>query len=265
MTRALAVYHIVLWAGLYTMVIDGLGWIAFAAYTIVLPLGALAIWFIFRRRLPALKANIHPGALRHALTGSMLAATVPAAIFGLLLVLNWVTDVQHDTSVSGVITAILIPQVFVATAEEFAFRGVTQPALTARFGPAAGLGVTALLFGVFHIPNVLYQNVPAALIPLAIGTLTLMGWVFGQAYRRTGQRLVLPIALHYGWNIASFGVEDMLYYDTAGPRWIAGSPAWFPESGLLGTLGLALLGLAIMRLLPAEGSHRGNTQVTSSP
>lgn len=264
MTRALVVYHALLWAGLYMMLVSGGEWVTFIAYNAVLPFGALVIWFAYRHRLPAFSANIYPRAAAHALVAIALAAAIPAAIFGLLLAFNWVTHIRHDTNIYGVITAILIPQLFVATAEEFAFRGVTQPALTARYGPRIGLLTTALLFGLFHIPNVLYQDVPPALIPLTIAMLALMGAVFGQAYRHAGQRLVLPVALHYGWNIASFSVEDLLQYDAVGPRWLAGSPAWFPESGLLGTLGLALLGFAVIRLFPAGSEYRHRTPVTSS-
>lgn len=250
MTTTLLLYHALIWLGLSTMLLDDWGLVAFAVYNFMMPSGALAIWFSYRRQLPAPDIGPYPGAARQVLPGMTFAVAIPLAIFGTLWILGWATDIQHDTNLGSLISAILVPQMFVAAIEEFVFRGVTQPALSARLGPRRGLAATALLFGVFHIPNALYQDVTPVLIPLTIGTLTLMGWVLGQAYRRTGRRLLLPIALHYGWNVASFSVEDLLHYDTNGPHWLAGSPAWFPESGILGTIGLVVLGLVVIRLLP---------------
>ncbi len=51
----------------------------------------------------------------------------------------------------------------------------------------------------------------------------------------------MPIALHFGWNSACFGLEEVFVYRFVGPQWLVGSPAWFPESGLLGAAMLIVL------------------------
>src|SRR5690606_18115769 len=110
------------------------------------------------------------------------------------------------------------------------------------FGMGRGLGIAAGLFGLFHLPNLIYQDVPGSLIPVALASLTVMGVVFGWAFERSGRLLALPVALHFGWNMATYSFEDGLGLHLNVLALIAGDPAWFPESGLATMLGLALVG-----------------------
>lgn len=86
--------------------------------------------------------------------------------------------------------AVAIPfsVVFVAPlTEELLFRGALLPILTQRLGFRAGLGVSALLFGLFHVH------------PFAILYATLAGLVLGAVAHRS--RSILPsFTLHAGFN-----------------------------------------------------------------
>lgn len=259
MIAALAIYHVVLLLGLSTMLTGGLGWLTFAVYTVYMPLGAMLIWRWQGRSVRASGFDTYPGVGRHVAGGLLAAALIPCAILGVMVLVDWA---QIDTvrfNVASLARAIILPQIFVAAFEELAFRGVTQPLLSARWGPARGLWITALLFGIFHLPNALHSDVPPALLPLTLGTLTLMGIVFGLAYQRTGQHLALPVALHFAWNVASFGAGYVADITFSGPPGITGTTAWFPESGLLGTAGLVLLGIIVtaMRTSPAQRTRTG--------
>jgi len=50
----------------------------------------------------------------------------------------------------GLALAVLVVGVLSATCEELFFRGYLQPRLVARFGPALGIAIPALLFGIAH-------------------------------------------------------------------------------------------------------------------
>lgn len=248
MIAALAIYHVVLVLGLSTMLTEDLGWVTFAVYSAFMPLGAVLIWRWQGYSVRALGVDSYPGVSRHVAGGLLTAVLIPCAILGVMVLGDWA---QIDTvrfNAASLARAIILPQIFVAVFEELAFRGVTQPLLSARCGPSRGLWITALLFGIFHLPNALHSDVPPALLPLTIGTLILMGIVFGLAYQRTGQYLALPIALHFAWNVASFGAGHIADITFSGPPGITGTTVWFPESGLLGTAGLVLLGIIVVAM-----------------
>ena len=73
-----------------------------------------------------------------------------------------------------------------APAEEYLFRGVLQGVLSARFGSAIGVSVTALSFALAHVP--VYG---VASLPVAVAAGLLFGWL-----RWWTGSLVVPIAVH---------------------------------------------------------------------
>lgn len=230
------------------MLLDGWGWIAFAVYSVGMPLGALGLWLVHRRSIRDIKLARIPESIPMLVKGFAVALLIPAGIFALIVSAGRVDVVRSNLDIALLITSVILPQILVAAAEEFAFRGVTQPLLATQIGTRRALAVTAILFGIFHLPNALYNDIPMPLIPLTIGTLAIMGWVFGAAFLQTGNRLALPIALHWGWNIASFGIEPLFDYEFSGAAWLIGVPGWFPESGLIGGIGLLLLSIFVTRI-----------------
>ncbi len=71
--------------------------------------------------------------------------------------------------------------------EEMYFRGMVFPVVRARFGPAAGMLLSGLFFGVLHMD--IYRVLP----------ISAMGFVLAYFYERTGS-LVTPIIAHSVWN-----------------------------------------------------------------
>jgi len=87
----------------------------------------------------------------------------------------------------------------VCVAEEALFRGYLQGALAKawggwRFGGAAALGVSALLFGLAHLPGGVAW----------VGLATLAGVGYGLAYRKGG--LPAAVLAHFGLNLVHFGL-----------------------------------------------------------
>ncbi|NDJ78929.1 MAG: CPBP family intramembrane metalloprotease [Chloroflexi bacterium] len=243
--RFVVVYYVLLVGGLSAMLVEDGGWLAALTYYLGMPLGAALVWYHAHRNLaiPAFQRYRH--LLGDGVIGCAGAAAAVAGVFGALYALGWVSAGSFSL---GILVWIGAQQVVVATIEELAFRGVLQQFLTRAYGLSRGLIITAVLFGLFHLPNILFQEVPAAHIPLTLINLTLMGWLFGWAMQRTGEHVWLPLALHLGWNTASFGLVDAATLDFSGPSWLTGSSTWFPESGLSGMLGLVCVGLLIWGL-----------------
>lgn len=132
-----------------------------------------------------------------------------------------------------------------AAAEEVAFRGYLQRALTTWRGPVVGILVPSIIFALFHAPN---PNVSV----LALVNIALAGAVFAVAAERTGT-LWLPIACHYAWNLTQGPVlglpvsgmawNGLLALPAGGPAWLTGGD-FGPEGGLLST------GVLLLSLLP---------------
>jgi len=80
--------------------------------------------------------------------------------------------------------------------EELVFRGFLQPLFSKTLGSAAGILISAVLFGLLHAP----QSQWAWQVILAI---TVAGAAFGYVRERTGSTLA-SIAAHVGFNATSF-------------------------------------------------------------
>jgi membrane protease YdiL (CAAX protease family) len=243
----LAIYFSVLMAGLATMLI-GLGWLALFVYFAGMPLGAIAVWRLLDRPLSTLGYAPYSHQNRHLVLGTIAGLGTIMALFVVLYGVGWANLPSREPDVWQLAIIITIQQVIVAVIEEVTFRGVIQQILTDVLDHKRGWIGASMLFGLFHVPNIVNQNVPTGHIPLTITTLTLMGLVFGWAFQRTNFHLALPIALHFGWNAASFNLEDTLHLSLSGPSWLTGVSTWFPESGVLGFMALIMLALIIRRV-----------------
>ena len=82
--------------------------------------------------------------------------------------------------------------------EEMAFRGVMLANLQQRYHPWTAVLVSATLFGVFHITNVLIEDVDQAIMGMLLATVVAVPW--GYAVVKTGS--VLPgVVSHYAINL----------------------------------------------------------------
>ena len=131
-------------------------------------------------------------------------------------------------------------------AEELTFRGWLQGDLRRRWGRWPALGAAAVLFAVLHF-------VAAAQEPLTFVTMLLGGLLFGLVYEKSGS-LLLPWALHFGWNWTEelvFGLAPenpgtgtfgaLLNIDTRGSPWWGGT-----QEGLNASLSSVIVLLALV-------------------
>jgi len=128
----------------------------------------------------------------------------------------------------------------VAVGEELMFRGYLLVNLHQGAGPVVGLGLSSLLFGLFHALNPNFNLI-------ALFNITLAGLVFGYAWLVTGN-LWLPMAYHFSWNffqgpVFSLPVSGVRYggllaVSDRGVVSIITGDAFGPEGGLVGTVAL---------------------------
>ena len=256
---ALLAYYALLIAGLAAMLAPNLGWLALATYYVWMPLGALGVWALNGERLRDLGVRLDRRSARHLALGAAGGASAAGVIALILIITGWASGGELSWTARQIAIGLIVQQAVVAAIEELAFRGVMQPTLSAAWGRWRGLAATAILFGLFHLPNIIYQEVPRALIPTTVVSLTIMGIAFGLAAYGTRGQLALPTGLHFGWNVIAYGFEDGIAPVFTGPQWITGAREWFPESGLLGLAGLAVLSAIIYRALAV--SDRSNAGV----
>ena len=101
------------------------------------------------------------------------------------------------TSMAALVGALAYAIIGASILEEALFRGVLQPTLVHRFGPAGGIAVTSMLFGLVHMADIW------AVVPLMM-----VGAIAGWLRHRTGG-LGAPILFHAVHNAAAFGFMVM--------------------------------------------------------
>lgn len=206
------------------------------------------------------------GLTRHGLLlENGLGFLAGAAIFSVAIALTAAFSGYHVQRVNPYFE-FLVPLVFflfVALAEEIAFRGYVFQTLESRWGSGFAVAGSALLFGLVHLANPVPGASTAERLAGPLYITLEAGLPMAGAYLVT-RRLWLPIGFHWGWNFfesAVYGTADsgmpvspthtLLFSKMAGPFLLTGGP-FGPEAGLpcllVGTAaGLLLLGLAVRR------------------
>lgn len=225
---------------------------------LVIALGLALLLGHFLDREPVETMGLEPTRVgKDVAVGLALGVGTMALIGGILLALN----PQSPWPGRAVWWGFLLDAVALfpaAAAEEVAFRGYLQRALTTWRGPAVGVLVPSILFTLFHALN---PNVS----PLALVNIALAGAVFAVAVERTGT-LWLPIAYHYAWNLTQGPVlglpvsgmtwNGLLALPVGGPSWLTGGD-FGPEGGLLSTMVLLLSLLPLWALTRRPASLAG--------
>lgn len=250
-------YFAILMFGLSTMLIGGLGWLSTLVYFVGMPAGAWIVWRLADAPRPPLGLALDARRLARAATGALLAFATVVILALIMRALGWLALEAPAWTVGGLLFGLLAQQAVVAAIEEFTFRGVLQSVLARRYGAGRALWAAALLFSLFHLPNIFYQDVQPRFILPTLAALLVMGLAFGMAYWRAGRDLWLAGALHFGWNVASFGFVRVYELEFSGPSWLTGESAWFPESGLLGMAALLVLASGVRGLVGERTHERG--------
>ncbi|HXG92666.1 MAG TPA: CPBP family intramembrane glutamic endopeptidase [Blastocatellia bacterium] len=143
-----------------------------------------------------------------------------------------------------------------AAVEEVIFRGFAFQTFIHNIGPVPAVAITALLFGLAHIPNT--ANISSSTKAVAIFNTVLAGVWLGIAYLMT-RSLWLATALHYSWNltmafvfglpvsgIVTFDRLAWLHTNIASPQWLSGG-SYGPEGGAAATVALIISTLIIWK------------------
>lgn len=152
------------------------------------------------------------------------------------------------------LTKALTEMLFVAAIEEILFRGVVLRITERAMGSWAALAISALLFGLAHVPN---DGVTA----LAVINTVVAGLLFGAAYLAT-RRLWLTIGIHFAWNLVSSGLfslptsgnpgRGLVQWQFSGPTWLTGGAYGLEAS--VATLAVWLIATALL-LRQARRAH----------
>jgi len=199
-----------------------------------------AYYFLFkryeRREVTELsKTNL----LKESLLGLSISVLCVSLVIFALYIMRY-----YEVLSAYNVTVLLLSLLFYVTAavlEETIFRGIIYRIVEGSLGTNWALILSALLFGLIHIPNEHANSV-------SVVSATAGGLLLGLMFSLT-RRLWLPIAFHAGWNwaLASYGtvvsgVKDMptfLQIKMNGPELITGG-SFGPENSII-TIGLVLI------------------------
>ena len=137
----------------------------------------------------------------------------------------------------------------VAVGEEVLFRGIIFRMIDERWGTAAALIVSALIFGFVHIMN---DN---ATVWSSVAIAVEAGLLLGAAYKWAGN-LWLPIGIHWAWNffqgpifgfaVSGNGTSSLIKPVIEGSEWLTGGTFGAEASIPAFVLGLAFAVLFLM-------------------
>lgn len=189
------------------------------------------------------------GMLLQSLFGLLLGALCIALIILVLFALGYYEVLSTDrVSALGV---LLIFFTTLSVFEEVIFRGIIYRISEQSLGTNLALLISALLFGLAHLPN---EHANAVSVISAASGGLLAGLLFSLT-----QRLWLPIFFHVGWNwaqaalgVAVSGIEELpgfVQARLAGPEIITGG-AFGPENSIFTVvLVLTLAGVVYSSIL----------------
>lgn len=216
---------------------------------------ALGVWLWTPGEEPNAALGFVPTPSRHALVAAVAGLALQLPMVELTTILaRALPALAHSPETDAAITALTgisspmraftVPFTFVVIApvtEELLFRGLILRALRTRYGTAPAIGLSALLFGAFHVD------------PQALVFATLVGLLLGWVAVRTGSTMP-SIALHAGFNAMPVLFSDEL---VAIPGFNTSTADDVPWPLLLGTSLVALVAVvALARMTRSAAPSR---------
>jgi uncharacterized protein len=105
---------------------------------------------------------------------------------------------------------VLVAVVVIGLAEETGWRGFALPRLQERRGPLVGTAVLAVVWALWHLPNLLFGGWTGASYALwLVGTLA-VAFVYTWLFNNTGGSILLVALLHAAINMSSGLVLDLV-------------------------------------------------------
>ena len=201
-------------------------WMRMGAYVLSAGLGLFlyAVWCNLTERRPVLELPMNRFWKDLGL-GLLLGVVIFGIVVGLMALADCYRISEIHFNPLGQAEWFLM-FLMVAVFEEIIFRGVLFRLIDDRWNTFVALLVSAVLFGVMHLPN------PGATLWSTAAIAIEAGLLLGAAYKFKGT-LWLPIAIHWAWNytqgnILGFAVsgepiqEKLFSPIITGPDWITG-------------------------------------------
>lgn len=177
------------------------------------------------------------GAGRELGTGLLLGGGMFCALVAILAAVGAYRVTGYNAWI--VMAGPFAEMVLVALVEEIVFRGVLQRNLERALGSWHAVWISAVVFGLAHLPN---EHVTA----MAIAVTFAAGLMFAAIYLVT-RRLWLAVGTHFAWNFTSAAIFSTATSGHAGKGIVAGAtsgPAWL-SGGLYGVEGSVLTLVAV--------------------
>lgn len=197
--------------------------------------------------------------------GLLIGAAMVAAEIGIL----YAFGLYEMTGLNDWTMKLMQPlavMMFVGVIEEVIGRGIIFRITEESLGSWAAIVISALLFGLAHIPG-------EGAGVLAIGNTVVAGAFFAAAYMLT-RRLWLCIGIHVAWNytlgsifsISVSGNEStgFLIGKLTGPEWLTGG-AYGLEASLLTLMTLVVVGGWLFRMAHARGHFLASSKRRAFP
>jgi membrane protease YdiL (CAAX protease family) len=250
MFKSFILYGIYFSALLIAALVPSLAWLAPVAMLVLLA-GTLWLWRNARHPMGTLGFGRDVSWLRFLVYGLLLGLAFPLAAIAVQAMADWLALEPATLSTAELIRSLLLSVVrnlFVVAFEEVVFRGYYLQRLRARLSMWPAVLMSALLWALSHLPNMLASGLSAP--QLVLGTLTFILWgsVLGIGFLYTGKTLWFPFGLHYGNNLGFSLLGTLLTKTYLAPAWLVGHPAWAPESGLVGAAFWAVSFLAAWQI-----------------
>ncbi|QTN26546.1 CPBP family intramembrane metalloprotease [Rhodoferax sp. AJA081-3] len=222
---------------------------------LLLALGSLVGYYTFVRvveRRPVTELW-SVGWLLEAVAGIAIGVALFSVVIGILFLLGSYTATVA-ASTAGVMPA-LTAAVMAGVTEELLIRAVAFRILESWLGSWIALAISAILFGVMHLPNPEATALSSAAIALEAGVM------LAAAYMLT-RRVWLAIGIHMAWNFTQSGIfgaptsgvpsPGFLEGQLHGPALLSGG-SFGPEASIVAVTVCLALGLYMLRLAHARG------------
>ena len=195
------------------------------------------------------------GQRRMAASGFCLGTALIGLGSLLLLSFGWLQWTSSPDPAFSVLFTILL-LLLSAISEELVFRGLILGRLMKSYNPVISLGISSVLFCLFHITN-------PALSAMALANLLAGGVLLGITFSYT-RNLWFGIFLHFAWNtmqgsvlgfpVSGLRLPSLLYSEVLGPVPYTGGS--FGLEGSLLQFFLLLAGIWVLYIVNTRNSRR---------
>ncbi len=97
---------------------------------------------------------------------------------------------------TGYLPAVVYVAIFTGMGEEPGWRGFALPRLQDRHGPLVGTAVLAVVWGMWHLPNVLFGGYTGLSFSLWLAGTVASAFIYTWVYNHTGGSILLAALLH---------------------------------------------------------------------